>query len=177
MAKIIPDSMAAYATYELSELLRRLSPAQRNAVGRIVEHVYLNNRPLAHLLDGDDKICNENTWYKRGTLDEETGEWRNAGWSHQKPFTDAVDMAARLALQTQESEDLHKLRKAKRKAIDKAESAVEVWADVAKNGDNEFARIQAAGELVRLAFQGNETDDQAEGRGTAGDWWKAALDE
>ena len=79
MAKTVPDSMAHYATYELSQILLTLTPAQREAVGRIVDHVYINNRPLGHLLDGDDKICAEKTYYRRGTFDEESGEWLNPG--------------------------------------------------------------------------------------------------
>lgn len=176
MPKLVPDSMARYATYELSELLLTLTTGQREAVGRIVEHVYINNRPLGHLLDGDDKICSERTYYKRGILDTETGEFRNPGWSHQPAFTQALEMAARLALQTQESEDLHRLRKAKRRAIEKAESAVNQWVDVMEHSELDFARIQAAGEVVKLAFH-NPDSDEAENHGAAGDWWQAALDE
>lgn len=170
--------MAKYATYELSELLRALTPDQRQAIGRIVRHVYLDNKPLAHLFGGDKPICSENTYYKKGFLDEATGEWRKQGWSHQPKFVAALEMASRLALQAEQSEDLHYLRKARQKAMRLAPAAVGVWADVMtdKKGEGKD-RNQAAKHLLDLAFKDDQGDGSEETQGAAGDWWGAAFDE
>lgn len=170
----LPDSMTGYATHELVELLRKLTPAQRVAVGRIVQHVYVDNKPWAHLFVGDNAICREATYYRRGKLDEETGERTNPGWNHQPDFQRAVETAARLALQVQSAEDLHRLRQAKRKAIDRAESAVEQWVSIMRYSQMDFARIQAAGEVVKLAFRDEGSNEEE--TGVAGDWWQAALE-
>lgn len=175
--RIVPDSMAAYATYELSQALARLTPPQRDAIGRIVRHHYLANKPLAHLFDGDDAICAEKTYYRRGFYDEATGTWRKVGWSHQPEFKAALELAVRLALAAEQGEDLHKLRKARRRAIDKAEDAVNVWVDVMHKSDMDFARIQAASKVLDLAFRDEADGDEEKVGGAGGDWWGAALDE
>lgn len=177
MGKLIPDSMAAYATYELSELLRQLTPAQREAVGRIVDHHYIQNRPLSHLFEGADKICSENTYYKRGVLDEATGEWRNQGWHHQPVFAEALRLAARLVLQAERTEDRIKLRKAKVKAIDHAEKAVDAWISVMKQSEKDADRIDAAGRVIDLAFRGSDEVSNEPASAEADDWWRAAADE
>lgn len=173
MARLIPDSMAAYATYELAELLRQLSPPQRQAVARIVDHVYVQNRPLAHLFEGADKICSENTYYKRGTFDEASGEWKNPGWHHQPAFAESLRLAARLVLQVERTEDRIKLRKAKVKAIDNAEKAVDAWIAV-MNGRNAAVRIEAASRVIDLAFKGSEAVASEPASAEAEDWWRAA---
>lgn len=166
--------MIGYATHELAELLKQLTPSQRAAIDRIVRHVYVNNEPWADLFRGDDKVCTENTFYKRGRLDEE-GEWHGRGWSHQPIFKQALELASRLALQAEEAEDLHALRRAKRRAVQSAERAVDQWIDIMQYSEQDFARIQAANEVVRLAFHGEDNDDEA--TGAAGDWWGAAFED
>lgn len=170
--------MAAYATYELSQLLARLTPPQRDAVGRIVKHHYLDNKPMAHLFDGDDAICAEKTYYYRGFWDEDRGEWRKVGWSHQPDFRAALELSVRLALAAEQGEELHKLRKARRRAIDKAENAVDVWVDVMEDGEQPAKdRNDAAAKLLALAFESEQDGDEQAAGGVAGDWWGAALDE
>ena len=112
-----PSRMAGYVTYELSLKLAVLSTQQRAAIDRIVAHVYILNRPLSELLRGDDKICGEERYYRRGKLDEETGRWvRPPGWHHDKPFQDALGEAVRLALQARSREELVAIQNAKRRA-------------------------------------------------------------
>lgn len=95
----IPDRMVGYATYELTEKLLALSVQQRAAIDRIVQHVYIDNRPLAELFRGDDKICAETNYYRRGAIDPETGGWKTKpGWAHDKEFVDALDAAPGLRL-------------------------------------------------------------------------------
>ena len=72
----IPDPMAGYLTYELSEALGKLTPQQRAAIARIVEHHFIANRPLSELLHGDNRICSEIVYYRKGTIDPDTGEAR-----------------------------------------------------------------------------------------------------
>ena len=174
----LPDNMAQYATYELAELLAQLTAAQRGAIDRIVQHVYIDNRPWADLFRGEDKICAEVTFYRRGFLDEETGEMSRVGWSHQPIFQKALQEAVRLALQAGEREQLHHLQKAKRRAVEKAKSAVDTWVGIME--DTEFAlrvrRMKAADRVKQLAFH-NEGTDEDESSGAAGDWWGAAIDE
>jgi len=150
--------MARYATYELSEHLRQLTPAQRDAIGRIVQHHYIDNKPLAQLFTGDGAVCSENTYYKRGYQDPDTGEWRKVGWSHQEAFNEALDMASRLALQAEQGEDLQKLRKARAKALNHAEAAVDTWISVMQASPNDSARNEAARRVLELAHKGTEEE-------------------
>lgn len=176
--RIVPDSMAAYATHELSQALLRLTPDQRSAIGRIVKHHYLDNKPLGHLFEGDAPICSENTYYKKGFFDEATQTWRKVGWSHQPEFVAALELATRLALAAEQGEDLHKLRKARRRAIDEAENAVDVWVGVMADKEQPAKdRNDAAARVLNLAFEAEKAADDQPAAGAAGDWWGAALDD
>jgi hypothetical protein len=169
MARLVPDSMARYATHELSELLRQLTPQQREAIGRIVQHHYIDNRPLAQLFTGDAAVCSENTYYKRGSADE-TGEVRRQGWSHQPAFVEALEMAARLALQAEQGEEMQKLRKARARALNHAEAAVNTWIDVMQASPNDSARNEAAKRVLELAYKGTEEETPAVGVTISVNW-------
>lgn len=167
--------MAEYATYELAQAMIALSPAQRAAIDRIVQHVYIENRPISHLLQGDDKICTEVNYYKRGILDPETGEWRRQGWHHQPAFQEALQMAARLALQTQETEELHALRTAVRRARLASAPVVDELERIARRGLQERDRISAAGKVLDIALRHTEFAE-GESNQEEDDWWWAADD-
>ena len=175
--KLLPDTMARYATYELAQLMGELTTGQRAAIKRIVQHVCIQNRPIAHLFQGDDKICAEHTYYRRGYVDEESGELRKAGWIHQPKFARALEMATRLALQADESEDLYRLRKAKRRAIEEAKDAVNTWVGIMGDETQPAKdRNDAAGQVLDLAFRNVGTGEK-EIHGAASDWWEAAFDD
>lgn len=113
----IPDRMVAYATEALVERLMALTAQQRAAIDRIVEHVYIRNQPLAHLLRGDDKIVSERRYYDKGVMDSETGNWtKRPGWHHDPAFQAALQEAVRLALQARTREELAAWAEAKRVA-------------------------------------------------------------
>lgn len=172
----LPDSMARYATHELAELLRTLTPQQRAAVGRIVEHVYISNRPWAHLFDGDDKICSETTYYRRGILDPETGEWSRQGWNHQPDFRRAVEMAARLALQAEENEGLRAVRTAVRRSRLAAPLVVGELVRLARLAERDQDRIRAGTEVLGVALRHTEFAE-GESNSAADDWWQAVDDD
>lgn len=174
----LPDRIAGYATYELAEMMTRLTARQRAAIDRIVQHIYIENRPWAELFRGDDKIVSETNYYRRPKVDAETGEIAHkGGWGHDPTFQAALKTAARLALQAQERERLQWLQQAKRKAEENAEHAVDTW--IRNMTEANFASEQntAAKHVVDLAFRGH---DQAHGEQQAGDeeadWWAAAED-
>jgi len=109
--------MVAYATHELVELLAALTTQQRAAIDRIVDHVYIRNLPLSHLLTGDDKIASERRYYDKGVMDPTTGQWkRRPGWHHDPLFQDALKEAVRLALTARTREELTAWAEAKRRA-------------------------------------------------------------
>jgi hypothetical protein len=109
--------MVGYATELLVEKLASLTTDQRAAIDRIVEHVYICNQPLAHLLTGDDKICTSANYYRNGTMDPDTGKWkRRPGWGKDPLFQEALAEAARLALHARTREELHAWAEAKRRA-------------------------------------------------------------
>lgn len=185
----VPARMLAYATHELAELLAALTPAQRAAIDRIVEHVYINNRPWAILFVNQPeippcaefplgrpaipRICAETNYYRRGRYDPETDTTKGAGWAHDPAFKEALDRAKELALATREEERSRKLQAAKRRAEDNAELAVNQWVSIMQSSRVDFARIEAAGKVLELAFRG-EGDTQSSGRELERDWWQAA---
>lgn len=185
----IPDRMLGYATYELAELLAKLTQRQREAIDRIVDHVYVNNRPWAILfrtqppIDISDEhplgraaippICAEANYYRRGRVDAE-GNLHGEGWGHNAAFKAALEKAAELALATVERERSQRLQAAKRRAEDNAELAVDQWVDVMQHGRVEFARIEAATKVIELAYRGEGGGAQSSGRAMEHDWWAAA---
>lgn len=187
----LPDRMVAYATYELAEMLARLTAKQRSAIDRIVEHVYINNRPWAPLFRTQPAItisaehplgraaippiCTEANYYRRGTVDA-NGDLHGAGWAHDPDFQAALKKAAELALATVERERAERLRAAKTYAETNARAAVVAWVEIMENGRNEMARIDAAGRVLDLAYRGEGEQDQSSGRAVENDWW-AATDE
>lgn len=172
----LPDRVAAYATYELAQKLAALSTQQRAAIDRLVQHVYVDNRPLATLFRGPEKICSEANYYRRGRIDEETGRWLiKPGWGHDKEFQDALSESVRLALQVQTREELASLQTARRRARLAAPNVIDSVILVATLGEE---KLRSAAAKVVLDYAGAE--DQA-GPTTGGsaedDWWKAAEDE
>lgn len=189
----IPDRIAGYATYELVEKLVRLSTQQRAAVDRIVQHCYVDNRPLAELLRGDAKICSEVIYYRRGVIDEETGGWKvRPGWHHDKEFVDALDTAARLALAVRTKEEYAALATARRKARLAAGGIIGQLIDIATQTQRQplpDGRVKTlnrmtddkdsiAASKVLLDYAGAPDSEQADSATTdEAEWWKAAEDE
>lgn len=172
----LPDGMVGYATYELAEMLGKLRQPQRAAIDRIVRHVYIDNRAWADLFRGDDKICAEANYYRRGKVNEETGKVTKAGWAHDADFQEALQHAVRLALATQQRERTRWLQLAKARAEQRAEAAVNTWDDVMMHGQDERARNEAAAKMIDLAFKGS--GEQADtGASLEADWWAAVGDE
>lgn len=169
----LPDRIAGYATYELAEKLGRLSPQQRAAIDRIVQHCYIENRPLAELLRGDEKIVTEANYYRRGALDPDTGGWKTRpGWAHDKEFVEALDTAARLALQVRSREELVALQTAKRRARLAAEGVITALVTVATLGDD---KLKAAAGKVVLDYAGAPESEAGDSvTSDEADWWKAA---
>jgi hypothetical protein len=185
----LPDGIVGYATYELAELLAKLTTRQRDAIDRIVRHVYLNNRPWAELFRdqppidiSDDhplgraaipRICPEAMYYRRGTIDATTGERKGFGWGHDPDFKAALEQAVNLALGQQQRERLEYLQRAKRYAEQAAGPMVQVWVNVAAFSADDSARINAAAKVIDLAFKGaGESTDT--GASLEQDWWAAA---
>lgn len=186
----LPDGMVGYATWELAELLAKLTPRQRDAIDRIVRHVYINNRPWAELFRDQPaiaishehplgraaipRICPEAAYYRRGTVDERTGKRKGFGWAHDPDFKAALEHAVKLALATQERERMGRLRLAKEYAEQAAAPMVQVWVNVATFGIDDRARSDAAQRVVDLAFKGS--DDRSDtGASVEADWWAAAA--
>lgn len=169
----LPDGMVAYATYELADLLGQLTTRQRAAIDRIVQHVYIANRPWAELFRGDSRICPEANYYRKGTIDPETGQPRGYGWGHDPDFQAALQQAVRLALAAEQRERLGHLQRAKRRAEAEAVNAVKQWVEIMEGSRNDFARLDAAGRVIDLAFKGS--GEQADtGASAEADWWAAA---
>lgn len=188
----IPDRMAGYATYELTEKLLVLSPQQRAAIDRIVQHCYIDNRPMAELFRGDDKICAETNYYRRGAIDEETGGWKTKpGWAHDKEFVDALDTAARLALTVRTKEELAALATAKRRARLAASGVISQLIDIATQSvaqplpDGRVKMLNrmtddkdsVAASKVLLDYAGTGEAEQTDAvTSDEQDWWKAASE-
>lgn len=170
----LPDRVAGYATFELAEKLIRLSPQQRAAIDRIVQHVYLENKPWAPLFQGQDKICGEANYYRRGALDPDTGGWKTRpGWAHDKEFVDALDTAARLALQVRSREELVALQTAKRRARLAAPGVVGGLIMIAGDSEKDSDRVNAS--KVVLDYAGAPDSEAGDSVTTdEQDWWKAA---
>jgi hypothetical protein len=168
--------MAGYATYELALKLAALSTQQRAAIDRIVEHVYILNRPLAELLRGDDKICSERRYYGHGKLDEDTGRWLTPpGWHHDKAFQDALGEAVRLALQTRSREELAAIQDAKRRSRLASPNIVEELITIAtrRRAAEDRDSITAAKTLLDYGAVA-DSSEPATATSAAADWWKAA---
>lgn len=163
--------MVGYATYELAEMLGKLTPRQRAAIDRIVQHVFINNQPWAHLFRGDDKITSEAAYYRKGKVDDD-GKRSGYGWGHDPDFQEALDAAKRLALATQQRESMGHLQRAKRYAEQAAGPAVQTWVNVMAFGVDDRARNEAAQKVIDLAFKGSgeQTDT---GASLEADWWAA----
>lgn len=187
MAAELPDRVAGYATYELVEKLTQLTPQQRAAVDRIVQHVYIENRPLAHLFRGPDRICAEPKFYQRGVIDPETGRWvRKPGWHHDKAFQAALGEAVRLALLVRTREELHALQgaaRAARLAMPKVITGALEMAhaeQVNRQGNTEARPTEDKDRLAAMKFvydvagATTESDTGAAAESAAADWWKAA---
>lgn len=188
---VLPDRMVGYATYELAEKLAALTTQQRAAIDRIVDHVYIRNRPLAELLRGADAVCSERRYYDKGKMDERTGRWlKRPGWHHDPVFQAALKEAVRLALMARTREELNAWQEAKRTARMATPLVVAGLTEIANATemrlvDGEMAtvsrttedkdRIAAAKILLDYAKPDEsmmESDTDAEQ-----DWWEMADDE
>lgn len=199
----LPDRMVGYATYELAEKLAVLTTQQRAAIDRIVQHVYIENRPLAELLRGDNKIVNERNYYSKGIIDEETGGWKKKpGWHHDPAFQDALKEARKLALRAHTAIEVNAWAEAKRRARLAAGDVVgelvaiatgyELQRDrrgrtvvdpatgkpaVAARNSEDKDRIAAGKALLDYGATGLESVEQAPADNPEDDWWKAAEGE
>ena len=172
---MIPGRMANYATYELSLLLMALTTQQRAAIDRIVQQIYIDNRPLAELFRGDNRICTEAKYYRRGVMDEETGGWRlSPGWHHDKAFQDALKEATRLALAVRTKEELAALATAKRRARLAAGDIVFNLLGIVHAGDKDSDRVNAGRTLLDYAETDVADETGSAATDEASDWWKAA---
>jgi len=169
--------MAGYQTYELSQLLGKLSAAQRGAVARIVEHHYIANRPLRELFTGENPICSEITYYRRGTVDPHTGQAKRVGWSHQPDFVAALEMARRLALQTRVNEEAHAVQEAVRRARLAAAPIMTGLVRIAAQAEADRDKIAASKEVLGIALKNTEFGDRPTDGDLADDWWKAVEDD
>lgn len=185
----LPDRMVGYATWELAELLGKLTGPQREAIDRIVQHVYIENKPWADLFRDQPpitisrehplgraaipRICAETSYYRRGKVDDE-GKRVKPGWGHDPEFQDALKEAVKLALGIQERERLEYLNRAKRYAEQAAGPAVQTWVHVMAFGSDDNARINAAQKVVDLAFKGGGPEQSNAGASVEADWWAAA---
>lgn len=168
----LPDVMAGYASWELAEQLAALTGDQREAIARIVQHVYIENRPWADLFRGDERICAETSYYRKGVIDG-MGKQVKPGWGHNPAFQEALAHAAKLALGVRERERLGWLKQAKSHAEQQADAAVGTWVQVMEYSRNDATRVDAAQRVIDLAFKGSgeQTDS---GAGIEADWWAAA---
>lgn len=166
--------MGGYITHELAEALTGLTGPQRAAIARIVQHHYVEDRPLADLFRGEDKVCSEDAYYRRGRVDPETGQAKRVGWSHQPAFAEALQMAARLALQAREREELHGVREAVRQARLAASSIVGTLARDAVFSKAPVDRTRAGKVLLDIALKNTEFGERPSDGDLADDWWKAA---
>ena len=173
VSKQQPDAMAGYLTYELSQLLGKLTTQQRGAVARIVEHHYIANRPLAELFRGENPICAERRYYGQGRVDPETGKAHDVGWSHQPDFVAALDMARRLALQTRVNEETHAVKEAVRRARLAAAPILSGLVRIAAQADSDRDKIAASKEVLGIALKNTEFGDRPADGDLADDWWKA----
>lgn len=165
--------MAGYTTYELSLLLGKLTGPQREAIARIVPHCYVENKPLAALLSGENKIVSEATYYRKGTVDPETGQAKNVGWSHQAAFVEALDMARRLAIATRIGEETHAVQEAVRRARLAAAPIMTGLVRIAANADADRDRIAASKEVLGIALRDTQFGDRPTDGDLADDWWRA----
>lgn len=172
----LPAAMLSYATYELAQKLAALTPNQRAAIGRIVQHVYVANLPISELFRGDDKICGETSYYRRGKLDEATGAWRSKpGWGHDVAFQDALSEARRLALQVRSREELTALAEAKRRARLATPGVIDGLKGITEAGEKDSDKVSAS--KVILDYAGQDADDGDAVASEAADWWEAAEEE
>lgn len=188
VAAQLPDRVAGYATYELVEKLSQLTPQQRAAIDRIVQHVYIENRPLASLLRGPDRICAEPKFYQRGVMDEATGRWvRKPGWHHDKAFQDTLGEAVRLALLVRTREELHAIQNAARAARLSMPRVIGGALEMAtaerinREGKPEARPTEDKDRLAAMKFvytvaggQGTGEETQTAAESAAADWWRAA---
>lgn len=183
----LPDRVAGYATYELVERLAQLTPQQRAAIDRIVQHVYIENCPLAQLFRGDDRICAEPKYYQRGVIDEETGRWvRRPGWHHDKVFQDALAEAVRLALLVRTREELRAMQSAARAARLAMPRVITGALEMANaelinkdgkpepRGTEDKDRLAAMKFVYEVAGATSETGADAVTESAEADWWRAA---
>ncbi len=185
----LPDAMMRYMTSELAEALAGLSQPQIDAIHRIVASGHLAEEPLApwRMFTGEDAICSQTTWFKRGIADAETGRWlpgHRPGWSHQKAFVDALQMAKRLARRLHLQEALAAVNESVRAAQMASPSVmrnmVKLATAQAVNKDGELEPVlgvehkdQVAAAKVVLGYA--KPDGVAsEEEDAAGDWWAAA---
>lgn len=182
----LPDRVAGYATSELATKLAALSPQQRSAIDRIVEHVYVSNRPWADLFRGPGRICSEANYYRRGRMDEETGRWViRPGWGHDRAFQDALAEAVRLALLVRSREELYAMQSAARAArlampkvitgaLEMAHDQIEKDGKPSPRGTEDKDRLAAMKFVYEVAGAESAGEIGTDAESAASDWWRAA---
>lgn len=184
----LPDAMMRYMTAELAEALAGLSQPQIDAIHRIVSSGHLAEEPLApwRMFTGEDAICSQTTWFKRGIADTETGRWlpgHRPGWSHQKAFVDALQMAKRLARRLHLQEALAAVNESVRAAQMASPAVVRNMVKLATDrmvdkdgkelpvGVEHKDQVAAAKVVLGYAKPDGEASEEED---AAGDWWAAA---
>lgn len=177
-----------YANDDLLDQLADLTPKQRAAIPRIVDHVYLRNLPILQLLDGPDPPCARRVYYQRGEIDAETGHWlRRPGWGHNPKFQKALRLAARLAIRAQYDEKMAAMALASYKAGMAAPDYVDTLIAIARQARLENGilmvrmtedkdSIAAAKVLNDMGQSVNRLPDDESSDSDAADWWAAAED-
>ena len=175
--------MGEYATYELANKLALLNARQREAISRIVKHVYLDNKKWGVLFSGENRICAESNYYRRGKLNEETGEWiKTPGWGFDKKFQDALQLSIRLALQSKSQEEVTAVFEARRAARLATKVVVDeligiVTPVLLKDGEpvavDNKARV-AAGKVILEYAKLEQAEQVAVTQSGESDWWMAA---
>jgi len=198
MGGALPRRMIGYMTAELAEQLTTLTAKQRASIDRIVQHVYIENRPMRDLLHGDNRIAAENAYYRKPKFDDDGQLVKKGGWHHDPVFQATLKEAARLALLARTREELHAIAESKRRARlatgDVVDAAIEIAVDLVVARDDEGQpildpetekpimvrraqdkdRIAAASLILKYA-EVDEKAQNAAGEATeADDWWGAA---
>lgn len=170
----LPRRMVGYMTAELAEMLTALTTSQRAAIDKIVQHVYVENRPMRDLLHGPNKVAAENSYYRRPKFDDDGVLVKKGGWHHDPIFQVALKEAARLALLARTREEMEAVAESKRRARLATPTVVDTLIDISRDGERDGDRVTAANSILKYA----EIDEKAQQATTetteAEDWWGAA---
>ena len=175
----LPDLMQAYANYDLVELLSELTVKQRNAIARIIQHHHVEGKPMADLFRGEDKICAETVYYRRGSVDPDTGQQKNVGWIHQPKFKQALDESVRQVMRVRQEAEIHAIQKAIHLASKGTPLMIKKMLQIANDSERASDQIAAAKAVVDFATKHGAIDQLNKDESTSmlEDWWKAAAED